>query len=112
MWRLDSRECVSTLGPHMTYVTGVAGDRLTGALAAAVGRVIVLYSLPPPDLAATKAGQFSDQAHGISEWSAAEVTHWLGTLGVTEARRYIKEIAKSNEMTYQLLPGLSHSFTQ
>ena len=77
VWSVSSLACVTTLGPHQTYVTGAACDQLTGALAAGVGRSIVLYRLPPSD-PATFRGQ------DIIHWSAAEVAHWLGTLGLSE----------------------------
>ena len=78
VWRVSSLACVATLGPHETYVTGAAGDRLTGALAAGVGRSIVLYRLPASDPVTSARG------HDITLWSAVDVTHWLGTLGWSE----------------------------
>ena len=78
VWRVSSLACVATLGPHETYVTGAAGDRLTGALAAGVGRSIVLYRLPASDPVTSARG------HDITLWSAVDVTHWLGTLGLSE----------------------------
>ena len=78
LWSLSSLTCVATLGPHQTYVTGAAGDKLTGVLAAGVGRSIVLYRLPPSDPVTPARGQ------DITHWSPVEVTDWLEILGLSE----------------------------
>ena len=86
VWCMSSLACVATLGPHETYVTGAAGDRLTGALAVGVGRSIVLYRLPPI------GAESSARGHDISNWSPAEVSHWLGTLGLSETCEKLSDV--------------------
>ena len=86
VWSVSSLTCVATLGPHQTYVTGAAGDKLTGVLAAGVGRSIVLYRLPPSDPVTPARG------HDITHWSPVEVTDWLEILGLSETSEKLCDV--------------------